>query len=236
MFTRQSILFMLVLTGTASLAAQDDRGLTSEQSSADRREEGERLALGVSKARQSLPKRWAALVRYEIVSTPDANEFQLTKGSNYVAEDRNLKIKVERRKEVDADLTDFPREWYGWRSGSEKLVKHEGKWVLMKTQIDLQHCPFLDPFMLCLSSPGSYQRGITENEIELKLFSQHLSCLGIKETKRGREVVWGGGATHRSVDPDRNSDGMFGGTGTMVFAEGTELPQEWEVRLSNRLG
>ena len=76
-------------------------------------EEGERLTRELIQLRHGLPKRWAALVRYQSGSTPDAETFKLTKGVNYVAEDRNLKIKVQRRKEKDLAWEGmFSMEWH----------------------------------------------------------------------------------------------------------------------------
>jgi hypothetical protein len=199
---------------------QSEASKSDGQSTADI-EEGERLTLELVSMRQGLPTRWAAIIKYQAESTPDAETYQLIKGVSYVAEDRTQKIKVQRRKETDVAIEgNFPMDRYNWSSDSEQMVRIINKWLLQRTQIPVKD-QFIDPYMLGLSSAYTLSLGMRPDFVETHFFSEGLFCVGSTEIPNGRKVVW---AVERPSNKTEKVRAVF----TIVFEDG--LPVDYETR------
>ena len=154
-------------------------------------ERAETLILEVSKQRDMLPKRWAAMVDFRIESTPDAEQYLLVEGSSFHAEDKTLERKVRLRKQREyqndsSGFGDFPSEQFDWQSKTEHLSIENDKIELVPPGVRRLH---LDPFMLWLASSTCILEEIPANYAEFLFFAANRKCGGSWEDRRTRNIV-----------------------------------------------
>ena len=211
-----AVISLMVLV-VDSAASQDLASLdfTSEESVA----RGEDLMLELSRQRQMLPRRWACLIQYRVETTPDSEEYARIKGTSYIAEDRDIGIKVRRRKEAANNGTpgDFYQDFFDWQSKSESIYRDDDTWVRTPPG---KIRPHFDPFMLCTATSTILDDGVTEDRVEV-VFLGLRSCLGSRIVKEGTESVWG------LPRPRKERGGAF----FVLHDRKTGMPVEFRSRL-----
>jgi hypothetical protein len=151
---------------------------------------GEDLILEVTRQRDRLPLRWAALIDFRVEATPDAENYLLVEGSSFLTEDKLLNRKVccrkQREYQQDSDgFGDFPTQSFDWQSKSEHLSIANDRIELLPAGVIRQH---LDPFMLWLVGSSCLTEGVKENYAELIFFGTSRKCMGSRESFRSKDI------------------------------------------------
>jgi hypothetical protein len=141
--------------------------------------------------RNQLPTRWAAIVRCDHQTMPDAERNTWFKSLSFIASDSKTDRKLEwRRHVVYQSINDsFPWEWGAWKSGKEYVIRQDGSWVDYNKS-HKKSVNTIDPLSVFVLGPSAEERGISDSQVEVRYFASFRVCMGSFENKKGTVGVW----------------------------------------------
>ena len=193
----KKILFAALLWAHLLCFASAQQLFKSDLLQDDAIERGEQLILDSGNQRELMPNRWAALIQYEVNSTPDAEFYMTIHGTAYTAVDKELGIIVLRRKQSDqqpdenGQLGDWPTSSFDWQSKNEKIMQSDNNHnIWIPTKPGLQR-PHFDPFVLWLSASDCLEKGASGEVFLLAFYGVGRTCITSVKRKDGNiESVW----------------------------------------------